>query len=628
MQHAKSKAIVSSTAAAAQLSSSNFANGAANRSPFRPRRVLQPTAARASSSSSALFMCFDRSGTPSGVPAWFPQLYQAANEAGVYEALTNITKQDPWQIVIGWVPSRFMGPQKPGRKANGDILHPPTKGRNASVYHDMYNASWTTSFEAAGYEYHYQLVHRNAMAVCIRERLHILQWLCGPAEVKKAGEAASFVSGLEPLSVYHCPCRHCREGFSPMSVKSQKAPLGRLLPHFFSSSPVLKDGVEGEMKIRTSGHMYIEGRVPPVKEGCIEDLSAPWTVPISVVPKFPYEGLHRSLDALLVTQSDPNRIVIVTIFNAFWIDHLHNFVFSMVSKARVVNYIVATMDDEALSLCIANRLPCLDATEFAEFEPDMVQGGAGYQQGSTRKVSEAMSWIKPRLAVAILKRGYGFLMSDLDLTWGKNLWKELLDVRVDVAHQCDSNNKFSINSGFYLARSNARTMRFFENIMTFTPEENSDQTAMKLFAKYDHTHGASNTCLSKWSFNMKCNYKVPGSVRRDAAGVETFEWAPYDRTQAATWTILHATCLSGAQNKLLYLRTIGAWSVDDLDRLTSTSSTCLATRDSAAKPSTTVEYFASVPIRLDSPPSEPLRKTQHSAKYTAETSTLFLQKRH
>jgi hypothetical protein len=540
--------------------SSSFANGAAIRAPPRPPRVIPISADLTSLPQSAHegSRCYDRTGAHTNVPRWFPELYDAMRPR--YHALVDAV-EDPWTVLVGWVPDHFMPPQKLGKKANGDVMVPPTKGRNASYYLEAYNASWHATVRANNYEYHFQLMHRNSLAVCIRERLHIFQYFCTPSAASGAP--------VSPITVYQCPCRHCQEGTLPAAKGDKRVNMDKAIPSF--RSQLLQDPLNGEMKISTSG----VAAQPPfhTPEGCVESLAAPWLIPRSAPSStaFPYEGLEENLEALLAVQADSNKIVLVAIFNVFWLDHLHNFVYSMVSKAHVVNFIIATMDADALALCVANRLPCFDATEYAEYEPDMEAGGLGRAQGRLRKVTEAMAWIKPRLAVAVLRRGYGFLMSDLDLTWNKSPWKEVLDVRVDIAHQCDANNKFSINSGFYFARANARTIRYFENLMSFRPEENSDQTAMKLFSRYDHTHGASNTCLGKWSFNMKCNYKVPGSVKR-VGDVETFEWRPYD-TKEVQWTILHATCLSGATSKLLYLRTIGAWSLDALDSLTNRSAT-------------------------------------------------------
>eukprot|EP00744_Colponema_vietnamica_P025198 GILI01036966.1.p1 GENE.GILI01036966.1~~GILI01036966.1.p1 ORF type:complete len:398 (-),score=76.26 GILI01036966.1:106-1173(-) len=353
---------------------------------------------------------------------------------------------------------------------------------------------------------------------------------------------------------------------------------------------------------------------------CLPSQAAPWLASPSTVPHFPYEGLHEDLPALLKVRADPQGVVMLMMFNKFWIDHLHNFIFSMVQRAKFDNYIVATMDSEALAACLQARLPCFDAIGFAEFEEDLSVGAGGV--GWVRKVTEAMSWIKPRLALAVLERGYHFIMSDLDMSFNFNPMREMVEIGFDIAHQCDAKDKFSINSGFYLARSNARNIRFFHNLMLFTPQENSDQTAMKLFARYDHTHGSSSGCLDRRSFNMKCYYKVGGSVVRDN-GVETFEWREFPRERSTfTWKLLHATCLNGAIQKMIYLRTMNAWFLDDLDQFTHGTNVVGEDNIRAA-----AKYCISDLEGKQVQQSRTLT-TIHSPKYEQRTDPLYLKKRH
>lgn len=573
-------------------SSTLFANGAANRSPTRVRQQLVPRDEAVALEQAPLAIdssdvdCWDQRGGARWVPGWAPKLLARFGRKH-FGALRNATLADPWLILIGWVPTRFMGPQKPGRKANGDVFEAPTRGRDPQFYLNEYNASWHAAVSSGGLEHHFQIVHRNAMAVCVRERLHLTQLFCA---AKGFGD---------PVQIYYCPCRKCREA----TAKTTKTPLADAFPRF--ALPRLHNVT---WDLRPAPRR--KGKPPMAfNETCIQARSAPWLAALADVA-FGYEGLQNDLGQLLLQQADAEKIVVVVIFNKFWIDHLHNFVFSLVRRARLANFIVATMDAEALQLCVANRLPCFDATAFAELELDMVAGAHGGQKGHVRKVTEEMSWIKPRLAVEVLSRGYNFFMADLDLSWNRNPMQHInVEGTADVVHQCDSPSKFSINSGFFFARSNPRTVQYFQNLQVFRPSENSDQTAMKLFSRYDHTHGATNECLDRWVFNMKCNYKVPGSVKV-VRGVETFQWRDFDRDRGKFfWSILHATCLNGAQAKLAYLRTMNAWFLDDLDAMTKATDSCLVLDDG-----TTVSTKGAV--------------TKHSPKYTLVTDSVYLRDRH
>jgi hypothetical protein len=533
-----------------------------------------------------------------------------------------------------------MGPQKVGRKANGAIMIPPTKGRDIAVYLQEYNASWHISFTIEGLEYHAQVVHRNAIAVCVRERLYLnAMYLHALPEEK-------------PLFMYHCPCRHCKEPVLDSPKASRK--LEEEFPGYLS--PIMH---AGGMRLSTvvtpispeALKPVVDGRSREVRElrgpsdgNCLGGDAAPWLVPRTEAGGggdpvvFPYEGLHGSLQRLLGVQADPlSGAIMVVIFNKFWIDHLHNYIFSMVHRAQFKHYIVATMDSEALALCIANRLPCFDATPFAELEEDIASGGSSSNssslaggKGFVRKVTEAMSWIKPRLALAVLQMGYHFFMSDLDLSFNIHPISYLLQPHLDIAHQCDAKGKLSINSGFYFARSNHRVIRFFHNIMTFTPEENSDQTAMKLFAKYDTTHQISHNCLDRKLFNMKCYYKVDGSIKV-IDGKETFQWYDFNRDRSTfNWAILHATCLAGALPKLVYLRTMNAWFLDDLDAYTGappiSNTTTLVDAAASRKDTYCIKLPTTPPIEFQQSVSV---QTAHSPKYHLQvTDDVFLKARH
>ena len=596
-------------------SSARYANGAANRSPPRPP-VDFGLAARggdelADSSASVSpppvpVEAWGIGGSPARAPAWAPLLAAHMAGSGRLADLIALT-EDPWRVLVGWVPSRFMGPQKVGKKANGDIMIPPTLGRDIGVYHKLYNSTWAVSFESGGYAYHFQIMHRNSLAVCIRERLHIHALHIrggggrggsgeevvptGAVGKKEGGEKGAVWGSAPPVVVYHCPCRHCHE--HTLEPPAGQQPLSVALPTYASPTATAGDAVMAPAvpnpSVLANAHATLlpplprplEGRAYPRPDtspaatkakdaiGCLDPRSAPWLATPAAAPRFPFEGLYGDVDALLAAQADASGVVMVVMLNKFWIDHLHNFVFSLVHRASFANYVVATIDAETLALCVAARLPCWDATDLAEYEEDMAAGGAGQAGGATRKVTEAMSWVKPRLALAVLERGYHFIMADLDMSFSHNPMRDLVDIGFDIAHQCDAKDKFSINSGFYLARSGPRTIRFFRNLLLFTPQENSDQTAMKLFSRYDHTHGASNGCLDRRAFSMKCYYKIDRTVRRNEKGEETFEWRPFSSDRAGfSWRMHHATCLNGAANKVLYMRTIGAWFLDDLDAFT------------------------------------------------------------
>ncbi|RNF13851.1 uncharacterized protein Tco025E_06184 [Trypanosoma conorhini] len=538
------------------------ANGAANRAPFSSLRVnplLGPMEGRKKIDVGATSaQCYESNGVRVARPLWATSLLQSLLADGAYDAAVSLLRHDRWYLLIGWVPDKFMPPQKPVRRANGELTFPQTRGTNATYYLETYGSVWHAKVEVGTWRFHFQLVHLNAIAVCVRERIHLYKYYCLPD------------AHVEALPVYVCACRHCVIPTDDSQHNMSNFSSGRL-PLWHEPSLV-------EISRTARSALSLGNDMPPTPlhgetNACIDASEAPWLINASLIAAFPYEGKHNDLDSLLKIQSIQNGFVTVVVFNSFWRDHLHNFAYSFAKKAKMRNLIVAATDAAALSLCLSFRLPCLNASIFAEPEGDEKSAGIASSQkaGFTRKVTEEYSWVKPRLAIAVLRRGYAFMLADLDITWNRSPMPYLRKSHLDLLHQCDNKAQLSINSGLYMVRPNERTLRYFQDMMSFRTDESADQNAMKLFMKYDHVHGVSHQCLPRWEFNMKCNYKLERS-RRLERGRETFLWRPYPVNETPKWVAMHATCLSGAKDKIRYFKTIKAWFLDELDAKTGTVS--------------------------------------------------------
>eukprot|EP01064_Diplonema_japonicum_P034305 TRINITY_DN7072_c1_g1_i1.p1 TRINITY_DN7072_c1_g1~~TRINITY_DN7072_c1_g1_i1.p1 ORF type:complete len:641 (+),score=65.24 TRINITY_DN7072_c1_g1_i1:175-2097(+) len=515
-------------------------------------------------------------------PTALPAVYNALKD----EAEDVARRTRSGSVVVVWVSEKFMPPQKPGKNVRGETVEASSRGRDNSYYIEKYKAVWTKTFTVNGVTYNAMLADKTALVVCMWERLHMAKYLC-----RGGAEPAAFVP------IHFCLCRHCKDDLTPLP--SQDAFPKRLS----------KNTTKPNNRIKFDFEIYRKTNQKQARK-CIEAHSAPWLAPKEDVT-FPYEGLHANLPKLLKTQADGNNVVSVFIFNSFWVDHLHNIVHSMVANAAMRNYIVATLDCASLQLCIANRLPCFNAVKYAESEDDMKEGGSGFKKGFNRKVTEELSWIKPRLALKVLSLGYNFLMVDMDMSFWNNPLPDVLKKNVDFSHQCDTPNRFSVNTGFYLLRTDGNAARLFESILMFPPPSISDQNALKLSLKYDHTHGTSNTCLDKWLYNMKCNYKVPSSEHRSDTGQRTFKWKPQQRNRDKfDWYIFHATCLDGAISKINWLRASNAWFLDDLDNVTKASGGyCMTTPTNAVLTGLTTQ-------------------TKHSPRYPTSLEESFYHERH
>ena len=526
-------------------------------------------------------------GTAAVLPNWLVPIWNkiTSSVSDVNELSNRLIKGG--SVLTVWIPSKFMSPQKPGKNVRGEMIDAATRGQNNSYYLSEFKSTFDTSVTISDVTYHAQVISRKGLVTCFWERLHIKRFDC---------------NGMIPI--YFCQCRHCKDIAAPADIQTAHKfnsgiPSLVQVPNIYRNANIIPKKIDKNIYKNTK----------EIKETgkCVDGLAAPWLIPRNRIQKLPYEGYHHDVEKLLEVQADSNGVVVVYIFNRFWVDHLHNVVYSMVGRSGVTNYIIATLDCDSLALCIKNRLPCLDGSMFAESERDMEVGGSGFNKGFQRKVTEELSWIKPRLALKILSLGYHFLMADMDLSWNINPLQNVASRNLDFAHQCDSNNHQSINTGFYLLVNNNRTVRLFESIMVFPPWRLSDQNALKLAAKYDHSHGASNNCLDRWLYNMKCNYKVPSS-EKTISGKRTFKWKPQQRDPSKfDWFIFHATCLDGALAKIDWLRASNAWFLDKLDEITS-SPYCIQVGDDTLQ--------------------EMTRKTLHSEKYPTSRDETYLNERH
>ena len=221
-------------------------------------------------------VCWGRSGDPVPVPSFVVGMFSQIPSAGHYAALANVSDANPWAVLLAWVPSRFMPPQPDGKNAAGQIIKAPTRGRDPKFYRREYNATWHANAEVkGGLSYEFLLAHRNALAVCIRERLHINAIRCAP-------------STSSPVALlHHCVCRKCAESTAHPTPKA----VGKM-PGFVATAPhrplllskALVDSTPFlQQKPRVIAGMSKRGGAAaapkaPYSGKCVQALSAPWLV--------------------------------------------------------------------------------------------------------------------------------------------------------------------------------------------------------------------------------------------------------------------------------------------------------------------------------------------------------------
>ncbi|GAB4813771.1 hypothetical protein N2152v2_000817 [Parachlorella kessleri] len=325
-------------------------------------------------------------------------------------------------------------------------------------------------------------------------------------------------------------------------------------------------------------------------------LPTPWLLPEAAATQenLPYLGLHNDLEGLLRVRAGPvggkdaeARGVSVVYFSGSHAVMMQNFVYTAVKWAGITNYMVATWGDASLAACIAMHLPCFNATAFSPLPAE--EGEATFQG----KGFAAVTWIKPRLAHAIVSRGYHVHSSDVDIAFPpKALWPSMMRFLegpgADVAMERDLWGP--INTGCVVVRPTEYGRAFMEAWQASAREDslaglNDQERAMQLGPSVFRTCEGPWDCArmaAERAEQARLAQQYPGN------GTEVPRWALLRRYHPA-WDMLwqdhcaalhtqwaapidpcmppnppyHAVCVTGSFAKIQGFKATGLWFLDE-----------------------------------------------------------------
>eukprot|EP00850_Spirogloea_muscicola_P003002 SM000011S19180 [mRNA] locus=s11:1234586:1237562:- [translate_table: standard] len=175
------------------------------------------------------------------------------------------------------------------------------------------------------------------------------------------------------------------------------------------------------------------------------------------------------LRSVLETAATPDsRIVIVTSFTAAWKPMLELFLeqlrSSPLTQALIRHLLVLSFDDKGYSYCQKLGLHCyLDTQESATKKGNYSGAAKVYMT----PIYLDMMWRRLELKRDILQLGYNVLFTDTDILWFQDPLPLLQASQLDIQFACDrwrtDPAKPAINAGFYFARSNNRTIAFYDH---------------------------------------------------------------------------------------------------------------------------------------------------------------------
>ncbi|XP_078162811.1 uncharacterized protein LOC144557997 [Carex rostrata] len=182
------------------------------------------------------------------------------------------------------------------------------------------------------------------------------------------------------------------------------------------------------------------------------------------------------------------------------------------------------VDQVALSRCNEIQLNCY---KLEMSSPDLLKGVA------YKKDVENM-WMKTYFLRMVLKRGYSFVFTNVDVLWLRNPLKNFVPEREDMSISCDTyngkcfDNSNSISTGFFFVASNNKTITFFDK--WYGARNNSGLATEQDALNYLKTEGVFDKLNMKVRYlesdnfcglcQRKCNVKKVMTVNANCCGTE------------------------------------------------------------------------------------------------------------
>ncbi|XP_037492114.1 uncharacterized protein At1g28695-like [Jatropha curcas] len=181
-------------------------------------------------------------------------------------------------------------------------------------------------------------------------------------------------------------------------------------------------------------------------------------------------GYKDDLEAALAKASTANKSVIIAMANKAYVEgdkpmldmFLNSFWLGEDTRDLVNHLLLITVDQMSFERCKFLRLHCYKLeTDDEGFDSEKM-----YMSDDFIK----MMWRRTLVLGDVLKRGYNFIFTDTDLMWLRNPFPRLnLNESLDLQISTDSFNGNERskanhrNTGFYMIRSNNKTISLFES---------------------------------------------------------------------------------------------------------------------------------------------------------------------
>ncbi|TYJ04650.1 hypothetical protein E1A91_A12G106500v1 [Gossypium mustelinum] len=263
---------------------------------------------------------------------------------------------------------------------------------------------------------------------------------------------------------------------------------------------------------------------------------------------FPGIGAKDELELALRKASMPNRTVIIAVINKAYVERsvneeatmldlfLESFWVGENTRPLLEHLLLVAVDQTAYERCQFRRLHCYRlVTEGVDFAGEKVYMSQDFIN---------MMWRRTLFLLEILKRGYNFIFTDIDVMWLRNPFLRLspleeadLEISVDTFNDDPRPENKYINTGFYYIRSNSKTISLFH---TWYSQKNNSTGKKEQDVLQD---------LIRGGLLQKLNLKVKFLETRYFSGF------CQDSKDITAVTTMHANCCRNSKAKFRDLTT-------------------------------------------------------------------------
>jgi WD40 repeat protein len=170
-----------------------------------------------------------------------------------------------------------------------------------------------------------------------------------------------------------------------------------------------------------------------------------------------------------------NNDIVVSFSNFSFTDFALNWIKSL-QQLKITNYLMFALDQNSYNFFVQRNICSylIDKTDKLFTEESQNFGSLGFI---------AICNVKPWLVHELLKAGFNVVWSDTDIVWLRDPFPVFYyNKSIDLQIQSDDDD---ICAGFFYAKSNAKTIRFFDRVVNYTSPVIDDQTAMRRYLQDD-----------------------------------------------------------------------------------------------------------------------------------------------